>query len=102
MDGTPRERSADDALQRALSLHRAARLEEAVAAYEEVLRRDPRHTAALTFLGALALECRQVERALALTARALEVDPTHVAAHLVQGHSLSRLGQHLAALASYE
>lgn len=96
------ETPADAEFRRALALHRASRLEAAAAAYEEVLRRDPRHLAALTFLSALVLERQQHERALQLAARALEIDPVSIAVHLVEGHARCRLSQHEAAVASYE
>lgn len=95
--------SPDEALfHQALALHREARLEEARAAYERVLQRQPRHVQALTFLSILALQANDPERAIGLTATALEADPRNAAAHLMQGHAHARLARREAALASYE
>ncbi|HMK86873.1 MAG TPA: tetratricopeptide repeat protein [Steroidobacteraceae bacterium] len=96
------ESPADAQFCRALSLHRQSRFEEASLAYEEVLRRQPRHVQALTFLSVIAFERREPARALELTARALEVDPASAAIHLMQGHVRLQLRHHEAAVASYE
>lgn len=97
-----RDTPAEAEFRRALGLHRESRLEEAGRAYEEVLRRDPGHVAALTFLSAIDVELDRPNRALELAARALAIDPTSVAVHLLEGHARCRLRQHEAAVVSYE
>jgi tetratricopeptide (TPR) repeat protein len=96
-------RSRPDAeLRRAQTLHRESRLEEAGLAYQEVLRRQPAHLEALTFLSVLAFEQRQPERALELTARALQIGPDNAAVHLIRGQAQSRLRRYEAAVVSYD
>jgi tetratricopeptide (TPR) repeat protein len=92
----------DAGFRRALALHQESRLEEAALAYEEVLRRQPRHLQALTFLSTIAFARQDMERTLELTAKALEVDLYNPAIYLIRGHVQSSRRQHQAAAASYE
>ena len=94
--------SPDELFREALALHREARHAEARTLYERVLQRQPRHVPALTFLSIIALESNDPERALALTAAALGVEPTNAGAHLLQGHAYRRVERRPEALASYQ
>jgi tetratricopeptide (TPR) repeat protein len=86
----------------ALALHRQGRRDEAAEIYRQVLDCQPRHVQALTFLGVIAFESNQFEHALELASRALEVDPTSAATHLMRGRALARLERPVAAIASYD
>jgi tetratricopeptide (TPR) repeat protein len=59
---------------------RAGRLEQAEAAYREILRRDPRHVEALRLLALVALQTEHYGQAEQLLARAVEVAPDYLAA----------------------
>ncbi len=83
-------------------LHQQSRLEEARVLYQQVLNWQPRHVQALTFLGVIALQANESERALELTAKALDADPLSPATHLMQGHAQNQLRRHAAALISYD
>jgi tetratricopeptide (TPR) repeat protein len=97
-NGSPVERK----FQEALALHQQSRFAEAQSAYGQVLHWQPRHVQALTFLGAIALESGEVPRALELMQKALEADPSGVAAHLLHGHALAQIKRHEEAVASYD
>jgi len=86
----------------ALALHRQGRRDEAAEIYRHVLDCQPGHVQALTFLGVIAFESNHFEYALELASRALEVDPTSAATHLMRGRALARLERPVAAIASYD
>ncbi|MGO9513691.1 MAG: tetratricopeptide repeat protein [Steroidobacteraceae bacterium] len=96
------ESPADAFFRQALAHHRESRNEEARAAYERLLQMQPRHVPALTFLSVIALQSNDPERAIQLTATALEADPSNAIAHLMQGHAHLRLERRIEAIASYE
>jgi tetratricopeptide (TPR) repeat protein len=93
---------ADVKFREALELHRESRLQEAAAAYRQVLEWQPWNAHALTFLAAIALQANDCESALELTRRAIEVGPPTGAASLLQGHAHTRMGRYEAALSSYD
>jgi tetratricopeptide (TPR) repeat protein len=94
--------SPDAVFRRALGHHRESRHEEARAAYERLLQMQPRHVPALTFLSVIALQSNDPERAIELTATALEADPSNAIAWLMQAHAHLRLGRREEAIASYD
>ena len=94
--------SAESRFHEALALHQQLRLDQAERAYEEVVAAQPRHVKALNFLAVLALESRRMDRALQMTARALEADPHNAGTHLLHGHALAELHRYAEAVASYD
>jgi tetratricopeptide (TPR) repeat protein len=94
--------NAEAKFREAMALHRQSRLQEAEAAYEQVLSREPQHVQALTFLGVLAFQNQRFDRALEMTNRALAVDPRSAGTHLMRGHALTQLGRLQEAVDSYD
>ena len=64
-------------IQEAVAHHRAGRLAEAEALYQQVLARDPRHPEANHLLGLIAYRAGRLDRAVELLSRATQSDPTH-------------------------
>jgi tetratricopeptide (TPR) repeat protein len=87
--------------ERALQLHREGLLAPARAAYEEVLRLQPKHADALHFLGVIAAQTNDPARAVELITAAVEVDPYDAAMHVNMGNAFRTLNQPNAALASF-
>jgi tetratricopeptide (TPR) repeat protein len=102
MSSFPDQSRVDSRFREALALHQQSRLVEASSAYREVIGWQPRHVQALTYLGVIAFQEREFERALEWTARALEVDPHSAATHLMRGHALMQLGRSEEAIESYD
>jgi predicted O-linked N-acetylglucosamine transferase (SPINDLY family) len=90
-----------DLLQAAVALHQQMRLDEAEAAYTQVLARDPAQADALQLLGALQLQRGRAAEAVEWIEKSLAVNPNKSAAHLNLAHALSALGRRDEALASY-
>lgn len=88
--------------QQALQLHQAGKLEQAQTSYEEILALEPGHSDAIKLLGTIAIQTRNLPRAVQLFGRALEIDPSNVVACCNRGWALRELGQFDAALASYD
>ena len=65
----------DEALQHAISRHRAGEFDAAEAIYAEVLRHHPRRADALNFMGMLRHQRGEHERALELLKRASQIAP---------------------------
>lgn len=86
----------------AISHHEAGRFEAARAAYEAILRDDPGNVDCLHFLGFLAFQRGEHERARELIARALELHPAQARAHQNLGNACQALGRHAEAAASFE
>ncbi|MFN0005802.1 MAG: tetratricopeptide repeat protein [Burkholderiaceae bacterium] len=59
-------------IERAISLHKERKLEEASEIYQEILKHSPRHFDALHFCGLLYAQVQQWDRALELLARAVK------------------------------
>lgn len=89
-------------MQRAVSLHREGRLEDAERAYREVLARDPAHAEALHLLGLLLHRGGRSAEGLALIDRALAADPTLAAAWSNRALALRALGRPAEAARSLE
>ncbi len=90
-----------DKFQRAITLHREGKLALARAAYEEVLRVQPGHAAALHSLGIVAHQMGDAARAAALIGEATRLDPGDAFMPFHLGNALRDLRDHAAALASY-
>lgn len=86
----------------AIAHHEAGRLDAAQAAYEEILREDPRNVDCLHFLGFIAFQRGEHERARGLIARALELNPAQPRAHQNLGNAYQALGRYAEAAASFE
>jgi predicted TPR repeat methyltransferase len=74
------------------SLHRAGRLEEALAAYRRVLDEDPHNADAHNMLGNALADQQHWREAAESYRRALAIEPQKAAAHYNLGNALSALG----------
>lgn len=88
-------------LDRAIDHHRAGRLDEAAAAYREILSANPRHSDALYLLGMVAHQTGNSEAAVALIGRAIAVAPNEAEYHNGVGLALMNLGRHEQAEAAF-
>jgi predicted O-linked N-acetylglucosamine transferase (SPINDLY family) len=86
----------------AIAHHEAGQLDAARAAYEEILRQDPRNVDCLHFLGFLAFQRGEHGRALELISQALALNPAQARAHHNLGNAFQALGRHAEAAASFE
>ena len=93
---------SDGAIQRAFSLHRAGKLDEAARLYGEVLRDEPEQVDALYLLGSVHFQRGAFTAALARFDQALAVRPGFIEALAARGAALSSLGRHEEALAAYD
>lgn len=91
-----------DLLRQAEADHRRGDLDAAVAAYEDILRRDPDHFDALRLLSVACLQARQPARAEALARRALALRPDAAVGRLNLGNALADLGRWDEALAAFD
>ena len=96
------EPNLEAVLKRALALHHLARLDEAGALYEQVLRIDPRDLRALHLLGVVALQGNRAAAAVQLFERALAIDAVNFPALVNLGTAQQYLGHFAAAVASYD
>ena len=71
----------------------AGRYQEAIAAYQAVLKRDARNVDALTHLALIVAIGGHTDTALESLAKALAVDPTYAPAHLYRGQILYEVKQ---------
>jgi protein O-GlcNAc transferase len=93
---------SDDALEHALALHRAGRLQESKAAYKRLLRKDPGNHAALNALGILYGQLGDLQQAEKTFRMALSISPRSAAYHANLGVVLKRAGKLPEAVESYE
>jgi tetratricopeptide (TPR) repeat protein len=87
---------------RALTLHRAGRLDEADRIYREILAADPRHGDALHLSGVLKNQQGQPAEGLRLVAAALRAKPNAADVLLSHGVILDALKRHEEALANFD
>jgi predicted O-linked N-acetylglucosamine transferase (SPINDLY family) len=92
----------DAELERAVTLHRQGRLEEARAQYQSVLRVQPRCLRAVRLLAGVFMKTGRADRAVDLLTAALQSDPQDAALHTIHAAALFELGQHQAAISSSE
>ncbi len=71
----------------------AGRYQEAIAAYQAILKRDPRNVDALTHMGLIVAIGGHADAALENFDRALTIDPRYAPAYLYRGQILSELKQ---------
>ncbi|HUQ89751.1 MAG TPA: tetratricopeptide repeat protein [Vicinamibacterales bacterium] len=95
---TPRRVDFD----KALSLHRAGRLEDAGRLYEQLLAADPGNASAWHFLGVVYHQLGKSDAAVANITRALELDPRYADACNNLGNIYRETDQYDAALRAYE
>jgi tetratricopeptide (TPR) repeat protein len=89
-------------LQGAVCAHQQGRLAQARAGYEAVLRIDPHNFDALHLLGVVALQSKDLSRAVELIGRALTCNPGVALAHSNLGNALLELGRPREAVAGYD
>ncbi|MGC2457296.1 MAG: tetratricopeptide repeat protein [Gallionellaceae bacterium] len=92
---------ASDLLMQAVALHQAGRLEEAKSLYQNLLRRDPRDSHALHYLGLIALQQNNYADAVNLIESAIQADRRVPAFHCNLGNAYKALGQIDSAIAAY-
>lgn len=73
--------SASIALLNAVALHKGGRLEEAKAAYEALLKRNPQDSDALHYLGLIASRQKDYAAAIELIGAAIKINPHNPAFH---------------------
>jgi tetratricopeptide (TPR) repeat protein/SAM-dependent methyltransferase len=88
-------------MQRAVELHRDGRIDQAMAAYEAVLAREPRHADALQFMGVAKMQRGRSDEAIGLLKQAVGIDPKNSQAHYNLGLAMRAEGKELKALASF-
>ena len=89
-------------LDQAWALQQQGRFADAERLYDEVLRFEPSHPAALTMLGSVCLQTGRTERGVSLLRKALEMDAKSPQAHFYLGNGLKDLGRDEDALASFD
>ena len=90
-DSPAAARTADEALQHAISRHRLGELDVAESIYAEVLRREPRRADALNFMGMLQYQRGNNEQALDLLQRASRIAPKQPTVWINLGSVLAAL-----------
>jgi len=87
--------------QRGIALHQAGRLREARACYEEAIRRQPGHAAALHLLGLLAVTEGRVAEGIGHYQNCLRTEPAFAAAWTNLGNALLAAGRADEAVAAH-
>lgn len=100
--GALASQAVKSALQRGIALHNQGRLHEAKVAYEEVLRRNPRHFQATNMLGAVAAQLGDWQRAISLLSSAIAMDANVATTHNNLGNVLFELKRHAEAQNYFE
>jgi predicted O-linked N-acetylglucosamine transferase (SPINDLY family) len=91
----------DDILQEALRLHQAGNLAEAELRYRQVLAQRPRDPDALHYLGLLAYQAQQYEKAARLIGESIVEKTDNATAHSNLGNALAMLGRNVEAEAAF-
>jgi predicted O-linked N-acetylglucosamine transferase (SPINDLY family) len=94
--------TTEQALEIALSHHKAGRLEEAEALYRRVLGQLPDHTDALHLLGLLAAQAGHVEAGIELIGQAIAIAPGIAAYHKSLGEAYLRAEKPGPAIAAFQ
>lgn len=81
-------------LEQAFALLKAGRLTEADGAYSALIAEHPGLAIAHNHLGLIAKAMGQIDRAEALSRRAVELDPKDISGHTNLGNLLSKLGRY--------
>ncbi len=88
--------------QQAFALYQHGQLAEAQGGFEEILQIQPDHVDALHWSGVIAYCANNLQSALALIGKAIELNPDNATFHTNLGLVLEKLDQFDAALASYD
>ena len=88
-------------MRRATGFHREGLIEQAMAAYEAILAREPRHADALQFMGVAKMQRGRGDEAIGLLKQAVGIDPKNSQAHYNLGLALRAEGNEPKALASF-
>jgi tetratricopeptide (TPR) repeat protein len=91
-----------DNFQHALALLESGRIAHAQAAFEEILRKQPRHADALHLLGLIAARSNDPKKAAVLIGKSVQIDASNPVAYLNRGAVLQELELWEEALGSYE
>ena len=89
-------------IDKAISLHRAGRLDDARRLYERILAADPRNASVWHFLGVLQHQSGNSNLGIASITRALDLDPHYADACNNLGNVYRETNQYDAALRAYE
>jgi len=100
--GSPSAGAAAKLLEEGLTHHRAGRLAEAEACYQQMLAAQPDHADALHLLGLIAYQVRRADLAVELIGRAIERNERNAAYFSNCGNALQALNRYEEALASYD
>lgn len=92
--------SITQAIQTALEHHKAGRLPQAEAMFQQILQVEPNHSDVLHFLGIIAFQSGKKERAIEFISKAININPSSVL-HYNLGLVLSAQGKLAAAIESY-
>lgn len=100
----PKQQSAPIAalLESGLQVHKAGRISEATALYEQVLQADPGQPDALRLLGTIADQKGDPDRAIALISLSLAKTPGSARGHLTLGNVYQGQGKFAAALSCFQ
>jgi tetratricopeptide (TPR) repeat protein/SAM-dependent methyltransferase len=90
-----------DMMRQAVAQHRAGHIDQAVAGYEAVLAREPRHTDALQFMGVAMMQSGRAEEAVELLRRAVAAHPANSQAQYNLGLAMREVGREAKALAAF-
>lgn len=88
-------------LQSAVAHHQAGRLAEANSLYQQILQCNPRHNVALHFMGMIAFQTGDHERAVDLTSKSIKADPKNPLYFFNQGIIYRAQDNLVAAVNSY-
>jgi protein O-GlcNAc transferase len=91
-----------ESLRAAYALHQAGRFPEAAQVYREILAANPKHFAALLYLGLLRLQTGSFQDAEQVLGEAVALDPTSLDALSVHASALHQLGRCDDAIASLD
>ena len=89
-------------IDQAISLHQQGRLDEAAALYRKLLAQHPQDAAVLNLLGAVEIQRRHPDAAIAYLDRAIAINGNSAAAHCNRGVALQDLRRFEESLASYD
>jgi protein O-GlcNAc transferase len=101
LDGQAARAERDQQVAQAIEHHRAGRLQDALALYQQVLEGDPDHADALHLAGVVAAQLGDQSTAIGLIEEAISVNPGVADFHSNLGIALRGLGRLDEALASF-